>query len=1260
MTSLFIQALEAPRPSQIKYWDFYAHAEDLFQEHDLFQSEIASTLEQFRCNHYEGAGLEKLILTDFYSLRTNSKHRLFFTTVEEKINNVIVRVAFIFDFHLRHKHDTYAPFKNAGPTMARIEEQRVALFQAIQAKNIMSTHASEAVDEALELALKRPTITYSNAQIIQLEAAQIKGMYLSFPLVVNGGAGTGKTVLLESTARGIKYKLKHLDASYRPKVLIITPTETLASILAARVEKEGSGDVDVFVAHFDLYVKDYLKPEQILVDDTDLHAWYVCLVEQIQNRNKANKYSGTTLFTLENYEKIKQSFYLFAGHKPGDIAKRDIPLKSADSDLKNKLFDKFNAYLAYLAENNKVHPRFFKFPETSEDTMYDALLVDESQEYTFQQLSNVYHAAKRDGVSASCFSFDSHQITDFLFSKRPHLIRMIAADTGIEKPYVHLESNQRSHPDHVALADACVQIKYQTAMGKGDDFEDNHLRSVHQRSDYPQDILTGVDWPKKPRDELVRLKTPYNFDSVDHFIVTHEQYKEEARGLFGSIDKPPAVYSFTEALGSQGTRVVLYRPFDLPEFEQLSKHLRRQQSDAHKNTRPVNTAKPDQGNTDYNPCLNKVISAFQRSLEYLTVYQEHTPDLAFLLDYLRAALKTSIKAQSSDNATKMGVEKKETTTTQTVDSSPETWLRKIRELVLSRSNDVFARKKYEEKRCETLTGQSYVDYKTFVLSSSRVGTKKASLSIGVSAEKASVLTPVRDRTALTDLIIADDVVAVCTWMSAPPVATSNEVNFAFRLSAAMGAIKCCKHLMTMEGFNLLEPGQPSGQIALHGAIRAGHEKIVQLLFDPLKHDPLDIFKQLMIKNKQFETPVQLIARIKNSRHKDAILNHCSVLINAHPIASFSKENQRVIRDVQCHIFNETRSIQPPELIEIRRKIMYFTIDLMQRTYSSHRMLKKTLSDLELQSNSLPREWDRYYLPDIIDMKKKASDLEISNKQLFDQNGFKNIAFNLILAGRQDELEAWVDIAECFSASSDVLHTEVFETYMRFSAEKRRSNPACIPGLIFLKKRFGLIHDNLDLEPARAKILPHTPSPVTNHLFPVPWDRKALLEILKADDVVRINGWIALSTPAMSADLNYAFRLSASLGAVRCCMLLVGTLGVNLLEPGQPSGQTALHRAISGGHKKIVQLLIDPISTHRSPQTIFQQFMTQDKDGIMPLAFIRMMKNEEHKQAIIQYVKNFLENNAAVLPLAEEEKNQWVRILSSLAQVSETMQVALKL
>ena len=111
MTRLIIQPLESPASGQIKYWDFYAYDDLLFQEHPPYQSEINSTLEHFRNNNYDAAGYEKLAFSDFHSLRTNEKRRLFFVTTEEKINNKTVRVAFIFDFHLKHKHASYAPLK---------------------------------------------------------------------------------------------------------------------------------------------------------------------------------------------------------------------------------------------------------------------------------------------------------------------------------------------------------------------------------------------------------------------------------------------------------------------------------------------------------------------------------------------------------------------------------------------------------------------------------------------------------------------------------------------------------------------------------------------------------------------------------------------------------------------------------------------------------------------------------------------------------------------------------------------------------------------------------------------------------------------------------------------------------------------------------------------------------------------------------------------------------------------------------------------
>jgi len=110
-------------------------------------------------------------------------------------------------------------------------------------------------------------------------------------------------------------------------------------------------------------------------------------------------------------------------------------------------------------------------------------------------------------------------------------------------------------------------------------------------------------------------------------------------------------------------------------------------------------------------------------------------------------------------------------------------------------------------------------------------------------------------------------------------ADQDTINFSLRLAASTDtSIECLLFLLSrsapsaeMVTTNILTPGQPSGQIALHRAILSKKTMPISVLMDRLSNPSNDILRQLLVRDKRNLSPIDLISKIE-----DRFIQDCAI------------------------------------------------------------------------------------------------------------------------------------------------------------------------------------------------------------------------------------------------------------------------------------------------------------------------------------------------------------------------------------------------
>ncbi len=323
-----------------------------------------------------------------------------------------------------------------------------------------------------------------------------------------------------------------------------------------------------------------------------------------------------------------------------------------------------------------------------------------------------------------------------------------------------------------------------------------------------------------------------------------------------------------------------------------------------------------------------------------------------------------------------------------------------------------------------------------------------------------------------------------------------------------------------------------------------------------------------------------------------------------------------------------------------------------RQYLSHYSLKDQLKTLlkELVVKGLPDK----DLPEdlklvVTSIREKLDELECKNASLIEKIDFIKECERLIDAGDKDNLDALVEIGEYFGVKkpyrSDVASMLYFvlEIYQLSASKRTLKSKPCLDYLCDLLRE--------------KKLHFPTPMSVTELINQsVFQSKKALVDkILAADKSTQLSYWLIGTT---QTDREYALRVAASKEGMSNCLLYLlqytaptasEDFKISLTAQGQPSGQCALHRAITAKSIYIVLCLMKCTSND-----ILKQLIVKDVNQLTPLDYLHNIVDAHDRVRVINIILRAIEENKSnpSISLPPDDLDNIVSQLNKIKIMSE--------
>lgn len=350
------------------------------------------------------------------------------------------------------------------------------------------------------------------------------------PLVVVGGAGSGKTALTLE-------KLKHAEG----EVLYVTQSAYLAQSARELYYANGfehAGQEAVFLCYRE-FVESIHVPPGREAQWRDFAGWFARMRQSFRDIDAHQAFedirgviaaSAAGVLARESYRALGIRQSIFAE------ARRDA------------VYDLFEKYRAWLAES-----RLFDLNLVAQDWMaraaprYDFVVIDEVQDITPIQLALVLKTLKKPGHFLLCG--DSNQIVHpnfFSWAQVKHLFWQDPALAERQELRV-LTANFRNGRETTRVANRLLKIK-QRRFGSIDR-ESNYLVQAVGADAGAVNLIADKDAVKKELDVQIRKSTQFAV------LVMRDEDKAEARKHFAT----PLLFSIHEAKGLEYENIVLYR-----------------------------------------------------------------------------------------------------------------------------------------------------------------------------------------------------------------------------------------------------------------------------------------------------------------------------------------------------------------------------------------------------------------------------------------------------------------------------------------------------------------------------------------------------------------------------------------------------------------------------------------------------------------------------------------------------------------------------
>jgi hypothetical protein len=458
---------------------------------------------------------------------------------------------------------------------------------------------------------------------ISFNDAQEAVFRLPPPLIVVGGAGSGKTALTLE-------KLKHVDG----EVLYVTQSAYLAQnardlYYASGFERE---DQEATFLSYREFVESIRVPAGREAGWREFAGWFARM---------RHAHAFKDVDAHQAFEEIRG---VIAARASGVIAREDyltlgVRQSIFPAEERNRLYDLFEKYRAWLAEAKLYDLNLLAHDWLSlAAPRYDFAMVDEVQDLTTAQLALVLKTLKTPDRFMLCG--DSNQIVhpNFFSWSQVKTIFWQDAQLAERQELRVLTANFRNGPEATRLANTLLKIKHRRFGSI--DRESNFLVETVGGEPGKATLLADKDASKRELDGKIRQSTQFAV------LVMRDEDKAAAREYFST----PLLFSIHEAKGLEYENIVLYRFVSdyRREFAEISAGVT--QEDLAADTLEYARArdKTDKSLEVYKFFVNALYVALTRAVRNLYVIESDTGHPLFrLLDLTTASGEAQVEARQS-------------------------------------------------------------------------------------------------------------------------------------------------------------------------------------------------------------------------------------------------------------------------------------------------------------------------------------------------------------------------------------------------------------------------------------------------------------------------------------------------------------------------------------------------------------------------------------------------------------------------------------
>lgn len=459
---------------------------------------------------FKSAEVKKLKPTGYLRAKLDITNRLLFKPIKHNNQSYLLVLEVI-----RNHHYDKSRFLQGEKI---IEEDIV--FNPVEADNT----------ESLNITSSNAPVHLLNKFII-FDEQQNDALQCKLPLIVIGSAGSGKTSVTLEKLKELEGKILYISLSNH----LVHHSQKLYFSFNYRNEKQ---DIDF------LSFKEFLETIDIPKGDQVTESIFLQWFER-QNflktigdgRKVFEEFMGVIAGSSTDKAYLSKEEYLDLGIKQSIFAK----------EQRVDIYNLFQKYTEFLDGGNYYDSNVIAYKYTKlVDGTYDAVVVDEVQDFTNSQLSLVLKSLKDNSQFLLCG--DANQIVHpnfFSWSKLKSFFYQ-GADLNTNNITRILATNYRNTPEVTELANRVLR------------FKNYRFGSIDKESHYLMESNSenhgSVSCLEAAPNIIKEINTKTSKSTNYAIIVLQDRHKQKAREFFNS----PLIFTVQEAKGLEYENIVLY------------------------------------------------------------------------------------------------------------------------------------------------------------------------------------------------------------------------------------------------------------------------------------------------------------------------------------------------------------------------------------------------------------------------------------------------------------------------------------------------------------------------------------------------------------------------------------------------------------------------------------------------------------------------------------------------------------------------------